>query len=308
MRQTILAATLVFAGVVSAQFNNATIAYKADLDCTSCIRGGYDFCISSTAVQTQTGLNWGCNQHPSNPEANVKKGSTGEGYVCSGAFSDQMSAIVNGCRPYIAENRNAACGSYELDLTLQGNVIVGIADLPVNTTCTYRAVSKCGYPAANIRVTNHTFLEDFDIAFSTNSKDNMAPGTDNDLAGWNFEYQGDEYGSFQTGADQTKQLLVSEGNNAEQIDGVTFTYCNGTYRNLWLSVTRTKVTPVPAPTLKAESEEFLSENARMLQGPTPLKFNDIEIGFTYIQGGSFGSYIKVASFALLAAVFSVFAF
>jgi hypothetical protein len=56
-----------------------------------------------------------------------------------------------------------------------------------------------------------------------------------------------------------------------------------------------------------ESSEFLS---RQLLGDNPngTKFNDIEIGFTYIRGGSqFANYIKVATFALVA-VLSVFAF
>jgi hypothetical protein len=55
-----------------------------------------------------------------------------------------------------------------------------------------------------------------------------------------------------------------------------------------------------------ESSEFLS---RQLLGDNPngTKFNDIEIGFTYIRGGSFANYIKIATFAIVA-VLSVFAF
>jgi hypothetical protein len=74
--------------------------------------------------------------------------------------------------------------------------------------------------------------------------------------------------------------------------------CKEANRNLWIAVTRTKVTPQPA-----SSGEFLAENARQLQA---LNY-DIELAFTTIQGGSFAKSLAAISFAL-AAVLAVFAF
>ena len=56
-----------------------------------------------------------------------------------------------------------------------------------------------------------------------------------------------------------------------------------------------------------ESPEFLSRQLQIK--PNGTVFNDIEVGFTFIRGGKldFASYIKVATFALVA-VLSVFAF
>jgi len=50
-RQSIYAAaTLIIVGTASAlSYNNATIKFDPNLDCTSCIRGGYDYCLYSNA-------------------------------------------------------------------------------------------------------------------------------------------------------------------------------------------------------------------------------------------------------------------
>jgi len=46
-RLTIFATAAIFiVGTASAlEYKNATIDYDKTLDCTSCIRGGYDFCL-----------------------------------------------------------------------------------------------------------------------------------------------------------------------------------------------------------------------------------------------------------------------
>ena len=52
---------LVVVGLLSfatyAQYKNAPIPYRSDLDCTSCIRGGWNLCVSigGTANGTITG-------------------------------------------------------------------------------------------------------------------------------------------------------------------------------------------------------------------------------------------------------------
>ncbi len=40
-------------------------------------------------------------------------------------------------------------------------------DLPVNSSCTYRVMSRCGYPQASWRVNDPLITEDFDIAWAT---------------------------------------------------------------------------------------------------------------------------------------------
>ena len=59
-----------------------------------------------------------------------------------------MNAIVGACRPYLNQNMNDDCGSYFIDLSKNNAFLIGrsVLDLPVNSSCTYRAYSTCGYP------------------------------------------------------------------------------------------------------------------------------------------------------------------
>jgi len=53
------AVAALLASTASAYSANTNIAFKGDLDCTSCIRGGFDFCINGTQVQNvPTGTAW----------------------------------------------------------------------------------------------------------------------------------------------------------------------------------------------------------------------------------------------------------
>ena len=122
-RQIIFAAAAILsAGTVAAlQYNNASgpaIVFDPFMDCTTCIRAGYDYCLYADQSVNPLATKWGCFHDPVVPEFNISKGSTNAGYVCSGALSDQTNAIVNGCRQKDATVRNAACGDYLVDLTV----------------------------------------------------------------------------------------------------------------------------------------------------------------------------------------------
>ena len=60
--------------------------------------------------------------------------------------------------------------------------------MPKYTSCSYRASSVCGYPAAAWRIHDPELAEDFDITYAT--KDGIA--SDNDLDGWDFELLTDD--------------------------------------------------------------------------------------------------------------------
>jgi hypothetical protein len=78
-----------------------------------------------------------------------------------------MEAIFNGCRAHLTQNRPAACGEYDIDLTQYTFDTRNIQSLAVNQTCFYRAYSTCGYPEVSIELRNQTIVEDFDIIYAT---------------------------------------------------------------------------------------------------------------------------------------------
>jgi hypothetical protein len=114
----ILAGLALLATGAAASYSNATIPWRVDMDCTACIRSGYDYCINGTSKTQAT--QWNCSNHPVTPEFILPDGGKPNGYVCSGALSDQVNAIINGCRPYIADQEHRGlCGDYWIDLTTE---------------------------------------------------------------------------------------------------------------------------------------------------------------------------------------------
>lgn len=80
--------------ISAAQYQNGTIFYNSALDCTSCIRGGFDFCMNfgkqtpeSTNIVLQSKE---CQLVHRGPQTNFTKPGTWdqEGYVCSRYFKD----------------------------------------------------------------------------------------------------------------------------------------------------------------------------------------------------------------------------
>jgi len=62
----------------------------------------------------------------------------------------------------------------------------------VNSSCTYRALSTCGYPSAAWRVNKQEIAGDFDIAFA--AMDDLTPT--NELDGWEPDQTTDWRGNY----------------------------------------------------------------------------------------------------------------
>jgi hypothetical protein len=129
-----------------------------------------------------------------------------------------------------------SCGEYFVDLRYSANIARNVDKLPVNASCTWRAVSNCGFPAANIRVINQTYLNDFDVAFT--AYDGLLP--DEELNGWEFNWTSNWFGTFQTNSNSAPAGLLSQGYDNDEISEANWLGCNGTVRNLYVTVTRTK--------------------------------------------------------------------
>lgn len=58
------AVALLCVGTATANYPAATIPFDTTLDCTSCIRGGYDFClrVNVDTITKATVTSWDCNK------------------------------------------------------------------------------------------------------------------------------------------------------------------------------------------------------------------------------------------------------
>lgn len=68
--------------------------------------------------------------------------------------------------------------------------------MSVNSSCTYRAVSNCGYVRADLIIHNKTFYNDFDIAWATRDDngiyDDLDGNNTNLTTDWNTSFQSSE--------------------------------------------------------------------------------------------------------------------
>ena len=78
--------------------------------------------------------------------------------------------------------------------------------MTVNSSCTYRAISQCGYIRADLRIPNQTFLNDFDIAWAT--KDDIDEYKDLDRYDYNLTT--DWNNSFQSNRENYTLDIASE--------------------------------------------------------------------------------------------------
>ena len=130
--KTIASAALLL-GLATASYNKADIFYKADLPCTSCIRGGFDFCMTygkESAESNKIVLESNeCLLFSKNPATNFTTPGTWDqpGYICSKYFKDEMAAIINMCTPQT--NRSTECGPYMHDLSANGQKQVADIDI-----------------------------------------------------------------------------------------------------------------------------------------------------------------------------------
>ena len=139
-------------------------------------------------------------------------------------------------------------------------------------TCTYRAHSRCGYPAVDFDIQNDTLLQGFDVAFAT--YDNLA--LNKDLNEWDGEWLSKWNQSFMTNS-SSKYLHenITEGTFYEIVDDNTWEKCIGAPRNLWISVTRVEFTnlTMPAEGVSQQSKvpdfEMMFYNHRGSKQPAP---------------------------------------
>lgn len=278
--------------------NNTGINYSTSLNetCTACIRGGFDACLYSTGYQPSDVTAFRCNNFTTTPEINPPvAGSTPNGWFCSWGADDQTNAIVAGCRPKIHQsdvnNTAHVCGDYEIDLVngpyYQSRLV---SNLGLYQSCTYRVKSSCGYPTAALTQGNDWMMQDFDVAFAARD---MNFDEDFDTNYWH-NYTTSWSGSFLT-KDKLPTGIITEGEGKPALPYTVIQECNDKPRNLWLTITRVKVTPKPT-----QPSEFLS--ARQLPGV----LYDFEAGFYSSIGGN-AKVLGAISFALFA-VLSVFAF
>ena len=197
-----------------------------------------------------------------------------------------MNAIINGCRPWLNQNIGDDCGSYFIDLSDKSDFSIGrsVFNLPVNSSCTYRAMSTCGYPTASYRVNDPIIAEDFDVAWA--SVEGLSPT--NELDGWAYNETTDWNGSVQT--NKTLEYVHLRYPSKGLISDDQWSKCNGVNRNLYITVTRTKNSKNPTEDAR---------EARQLQFyPNGTKFADIEITFSNYKGA--GSILRVAALAVAA--------
>jgi|LauGreDrversion4_2_1035121.scaffolds.fasta_scaffold286214_2 hypothetical protein len=164
----------IFATVAVAKWTNASIEYESKLTCESCIRGGYEYCdfySDDGTGKIARNSSSECFLFPKQNDTTITKpGVWNEtGYFCSRWFLNKMNGIINQCTPQQAPPRNPYCGDYLIDLSSNSTFSRGIIidKLAYNETCTYRVFSKCGYPAMKFAITNMSFFNSFDIAYTT---------------------------------------------------------------------------------------------------------------------------------------------
>ncbi len=109
-----------------------------------------------------------------------------------------MNPIINSCEPQ-KNNLEDQCGSYFVNLTENRYSFDGrdIGRMFLNSSCTYRVMTTCGYPSVQVYFKLRLYDTDFDIAWAT--KDDV--GLEDDLDKWDQGLKTEWNGSFQTVAD-----------------------------------------------------------------------------------------------------------
>jgi hypothetical protein len=106
---------LVTAAVANlGHINNASIEFSPNLNCGSCIRGGYNYCdyYSYNGDKIDKNSTSGCFSDLREVETTITKpGVWNEtGYFCSRWFENKLNAIINQCNADVKQE--PACGAY----------------------------------------------------------------------------------------------------------------------------------------------------------------------------------------------------
>ena len=215
-----------------------------------------------------------CTDHPIVPEINsVSTVEERDRWVCSGAFKDEVNAVINTCGANILENRQQQCGNYMIDLTNKRRSFTKtLAQLPLWGSCTYRVHTKCGYPGFTYN-SESDITGEFDIAYTYYE----GQGVDDDINTWDFNATSTYMGSFTTQKENTTHVVPGS------VDHSAYEDCSTDDRNLYITVTRVKINTPAAPEVDPIVEpsndegEVVTPQSRLLQTP---QLSNIFFSFT----------------------------
>jgi len=124
------------------EVNATTVTFAATLACGGCIRGGNIFCLGSGAK-----VNKCCRTET---ECSVEL--LDKAYTCSNSVKSQFNRLYKIC----AKAQTAAvCGRSNVNLqAINATDAINITNIPVGSSCTYRVMSKCGFPAFDVTGAN----------------------------------------------------------------------------------------------------------------------------------------------------------
>jgi hypothetical protein len=165
------------------------------------------------------------------PLRNVTTVEETDRWVCGGAFDDQVIAINNICYQYTPDHRADQCGEYLIDLTADASVnFKTITQLPLDTSCTYRVHTKCGYPGA-IYGGDTDISGQFDIIYGTQDDLELTA----DLNQWEFFQSTGQQGALASDVHIGAAHIFQSGTKISDTD---FKNCTSKDRNMWLTITR----------------------------------------------------------------------
>lgn len=126
-----------------------------------------------------------------------------------------------------------------------------MSGLKIGESCSYRVSTTCGYPRVNFSISGAHSNSDFDILYGLgewNDTGDLSPTS------YKKAYFAQEDTSSDNGQNvNNKWLGFIKGEDIE-----AYEYCNGTMRNLYVTVTRTKLTQV-------DMQNPIVQESRMLQ-------------------------------------------
>lgn len=195
-----------------------------------------------------------------------------------------MNAIINGCRPWLNQGTDDDCGPYLVDLSDNNAFPVGrsVQNMKVNSSCSYRAFSNCGYPEALFKVHDPVISADFDVAWAAGQ--NFEADEDYDMENFNYtsNFTGSAHSAMKREFYNISEVTINKKHLA--IDDKQWTSCRGIYRNLYITVTRTQDSSKPAA-------EGLAQTARQLAA-APGPYNPgalspaFEVTFKNVRGAA----------------------
>lgn len=123
------------------QETTSSVAFSSTLACGGCIRGGNIFC-------SKNGNSPICCKTATDCATQIADKT----FTCSNTVSSQFNRLVKIC----AKNQPAGCGGKtNINLNSVGeNQQINATAIPVGASCSYRVMSKCGFPAFDLNNTN----------------------------------------------------------------------------------------------------------------------------------------------------------